>query len=368
MKKFYVMRVVIIVVMLVVLTGCGKQTSLHPEGAAPVNGSRIITDMAGRKVTLPQQIKKVYPVSPAEAVLIYTIDPELLAGWGYHMGADQSDFILPAYRNLPVLGWISRGSTGNVEEVMKLKPDIILLVSDINQANKDYADELQQLTKIPVVFLDKEMTKMEETYLMAGKVLDREKRVADLAAYCRETLTMVKEKKTLLADRKPVSVYYAEGRSGLETEPRGSWHAEIIEFVGGVNVAEPGLPSRGMIGRSPVSLEQVMAWNPEVVLIGYFRDGESSSFPAIMGDKAWQNIRAVQDKRVYEIPTGPFNWFDRPPAVSRLIGIRWVANLLYPDVYPFEFRAEVKRFYSLFYNYQLSEKELDELADRTQRR
>lgn len=367
MKKLYVIWVAIIVVILVVLTGCGKQNSVSSEGVM-ANGGRVITDMAGRKVTLPQQIKKVYPVSPVEAVLLYTIDPELLAGWGYHMGADQSNFILPAYRNLPVLGWISRGSTGNVEEVMKIKPDIILMVSDINQVNKDYADELQQLTKIPVVLLDKEMTKMEETYLAAGKVLDREQRVADLASYCRETFTMVKEKKPLLANRKPVSVYYAEGRGGLETEPRGSWHAEIIEFVGGVNVAEPGLPSSGMIGRSPVSLEQVMAWNPEVILIGYFRDGESSSFPTIMGDKTWQNIRAVQDEKVYEIPTGPFNWFDRPPAVSRLIGIRWVANLLYPDVYPFEFRSEVKRFYSLFYNYQLSEKELDELADRTQRK
>lgn len=367
MKKRYLSWITIIVIILVALTGCGKQNSLRSETVVEENGGRVITDMAGRKVVLPQIIRKVYPVSPAEAVLLYTIDPELLAGWGYHMGADQSGYILPKYRNLPVLGWINRGSTGNVEEVMKMKPDIILMVDEINQTNKNFADELEQLTKIPVVMLDKEMSKMEQTYLVAGKVLGREERVAGLAAYCRETMEMVAEKKALLAQRKPVTVYYAEGRRGLETEPRGSWHAEIVEFVGGVNVADPGLPSSGNIGRSPVSLEQVMAWNPEVVLIGYFRDGESSSFPSIMGEKAWQNIRAVQDRRVYEIPTGPFNWFDRPPAVSRLIGIRWVANLLYPDVYPFDFRAEVKRFYALFYHYQLSESELDELADRAQR-
>jgi len=368
MRKRCLSWIVLVVFILVVLAGCGKQNSVHSEVAVEANGGRVITDMAGRKVALPQKIQKVYPVSPLEAVLLYTIDPELLAGWGYHMAADQSGYILPEYQNLPVLGWISRGSTGNLEEVMKIKPDVILMVDDINQVNKDFADELERLTKIPVVMLDKEMTKMEETYVVAGKILDREKRVAELAAYCRETLGIVAEKKALLAERKPVTVYYAEGRGGLETEPRGSWHAEIIEFVGGVNVAEPGLASSGKIGRSPVSLEQVMAWNPEVVLIGYFRDGESSSFPAIMSDKAWQNIKAVQDRRVYEIPTGPFNWFDRPPAVSRLIGIRWVANLLYPEVYPFDFRFEVKRFYALFYNYQLSEAELDELAARTQRK
>lgn len=366
MKKLYLSWLAIIVIILVVITGCGKQDNLSSEAAAGAKGGKVITDMAGRKVVLPQKIQKVYPVSPVEAVLIYTIDPELLAGWGYHMAADQSDYILPAYRNLPVLGWINRGSTGNVEEVIKMNPDIILMVDEISQTNKSYADELQQLTKIPVVLLDKEMTKMEQTYVIAGKVLNREERVNELAAYCRETIGMVKEKKPLVAERKPVTVYYAEGRRGLETEPRGSWHAEIIEFVGGVNVADPGLPSGGKIGRSPVSLEQVMAWNPEVVLVGYFRDGESSSFPTIMGDTAWQNIRAVRDQRVYEIPTGPFNWFDRPPAVSRLVGIRWVANLLYPDVYPFDFRSEVKRFYALFYHYELSEQELDKLAARTQ--
>ncbi|MBP1764360.1 MAG: periplasmic binding protein [Firmicutes bacterium] len=368
MKKKTLVLLVVVCIAVIALTGCGKANDEKKETTATANSGKIITDMAGRRVALPSKIQKVYPVSPVEAVLLYTIDPRLLAGWSYHMGSDQVGYILPQYRNLPVIGWLSRGSTGNVEEVMKTAPDLILMVSEINKANKDYADELQQLTKIPVVFLDNSMTKMDQTYSMAGKVLEREEHAADLAAYCRETMEMVDAKKVRLAGRDPVTVYYAEGRRGLETEPRGSWHAEIIEYVGGKNVADPNLPGTTSIGRSPVSMEQVMAWNPEVILIGYFRDGESSSFPSIMNEKEWRDVRAVQDRRVYEIPTGPFNWFDRPPAVSRQIGIRWVANLLYPDVYPFEFRSEVKRFYSLFYHYQLSEKELDELAAGAQRK
>jgi len=367
MKKLCLSWIAIVVIILVALTGCGKQNNLGSDTAVKANNGRVITDMAGRKVVLPQIIRKVYPVSPLESILLYTIDPEFLPGWSYYMGADQADYILPAYRDLPVLGWINRGSTGNVEEIMKLNPDIILMVNDITPANKDYADELEKMTKIPVVLLDKEMTKMEQTYLTAGKVLGREEQVTELAAYCRETIGMVAEKKALLAKRKPVTVYYAEGRGGLETEPNGSWHTEIVQFVGGQNVADPDLPGGSSIGRSPVSLEQVLVWNPEVILVGYFRDGESSSFPAIMEDRGWQNIQAVGNRRVYEIPTGPFNWFDRPPGVNRLIGIRWVANLLYPDVYPFDLRSEVKRFYALFYHYQLSEQELDKLVTGTPR-
>ena len=358
----------VVILFLIFLGGCGRPSAVPSGTAGTAAGVRVITDMAGRKVVVPQEIRKVYPVSPVEAVLLYTLAPELLVGWGYHMGADQSGYILPAYRELPVIGWINRGSTGNLEEVMKIKPDVILLVDEISPTSKAFADELEQLTQIPVVLLDKGLTSMEQTYLAAGKVLNREARAGELAAYCRETLGLIQEKKAVAAQGKPVSVYYAEGRRGLETEPRGSWHAEVIEFVGGVNAAEPGLPSSGAIGRSPVSLEQVITWNPDVILVGYFRDGESSSFPSIMEEQAWQGIRAVANRQVYEIPTGPFNWFDRPPAVSRLIGLRWVANLLYPEVYPFDFRTEVKRFYALFYQYQLSEQELDELAARAQRK
>ncbi|MBP2649411.1 MAG: periplasmic binding protein [Firmicutes bacterium] len=364
MNKTRVLVFVVVSILLIFLSGCGDKTASISNTSQEAAGSRVITDMAGRTVLLPQQLKKVYPVSPVEAIMLYTIDPELLAGWSYHMASDEVRFILPKYRDLPVVSWIDRGSTGNIEEIIKTKPDAILLMTDITEVNKKFADDMEQLTQIPVIMLDKDLPKMEQAFLVAGKALDREAQTAELAQYCRETFAMVQAKKPLVAERKPIGVYYAEGRGGLETEPRGSWHAEIIEFVGGVNVADSDLPASGKIGRSPVSLEQVMNWNPEVVLIGYFRDGESSSFPQIISNQEWRDIRAVRDRRVYEIPTAPFNWFDRPPAVNRLIGIRWVANVLYPDIYPFDFRAEVKRFYSLFYHYQLSDQEVDQLANR----
>ncbi|HBS61124.1 MAG TPA: ABC transporter substrate-binding protein, partial [Firmicutes bacterium] len=52
--------------------------------------------------------------------------------------------------------------------------------------------------------------------------------------------------------------------------------------------------------------------------------------------------------------------------INRLIGIRWVANLLYPEVFQLDMRAEVKRFYQLFYHYTLSDREVDALLQHTQ--
>jgi iron complex transport system substrate-binding protein len=68
--------------------------------------------------------------------------------------------------------------------------------------------------------------------------------------------------------------------------------------------------------------------------------------------------------RVYQIPRGPFDWFDRPPSISRILGVRWLGNLLYPDLYQYDIKAEVKRFYKLFYQIDLSDAQLQELMGR----
>ena len=43
----------------------------------------------------------------------------------------------------------------------------------------------------------------------------------------------------------------------------------------------------------------------------------------IMNNAQWADIQAVKDGKVYTTPAIPFNWFDRPPNVMRLLGIEW---------------------------------------------
>lgn len=355
--------ILIFFLVLFLSAGCAWRDKAVQQQGTEEGGLREIIDMAGRSVTVPTKVNKVYGASPTGTILIYTIDPALLIGWNYYMGMDGARFVAPEYQKLPVIGgWFGKTSTANIEDIMKQNPDLIIAMNQ--PMDPQQADQIQSITGIPVVVIDGSLDKMEEAYLLAGKVLSREERASALADYCRETLEMVRAKRPQLAARKPVRVYYAEGRKGLESEPRGSWHTELIDFTGGLNVVGADVPQGGELGRSPVSMEQVLLWNPEVIFIGYFREGESSSYARIMTDMDWQDVEAVRRHRVYEIPTQPFNWFDRPPCVNRLIGIRWVANLLYPDIFPMDISAEVQRFYRTFYHYPLSAQEVDDLLQR----
>lgn len=44
-----------------------------------------------------------------------------------------------------------------------------------------------------------------------------------------------------------------------------------------------------------------------------------------------------------------------------MIGVRWLGNLLYPDLYDYDIEQEVKDYFSLFYRYELSDEEVGSL-------
>ncbi len=156
-----------------------------------------------------------------------------------------------------------------------------------------------------------------------------------------------------------VKVYYAEGPKGLNTDPSGSFHTQSLDMLQAINVAEIDLPG-ARVGMAEVSLEQVLHWDPEVIICqntkeqGGYREG-------IISDPDWGNITAVKNNRVYEVPYGPFSWFDRPPSSNRFLGLKWLANILYPEYFNYDLSQETEEFYELFYHYKLTDEETAEL-------
>lgn len=219
------------------------------------------------------------------------------------------------------------------------------------------ADELQEQLGIPVIVVDASMENVEETYAFLGRILGREERAAALAAYCRAALDDVRRKVSAIPEEKRVRMYYAEGPDGLSTEPESSAHAAVLKFAGAKNVADVKLvPGSGM---SPVSLEQVLHWDPEVIIA--WEDLRGGAHAMIGNNPDWAGIRAVKDGRVYAMPNTPFSWMDRPPSVNRFLGLQWVAHLLYPEVYDVDIRAVTREFYDLFYSVKLTDAQIDDL-------
>jgi len=179
--------------------------------------------------------------------------------------------------------------------------------------------------------VDGGLTGQDEAYQFLGNILGVEDRASKLADYSKLVVDGIEEKAKQIPDAEKRSVYYAAGLSGLETVPMGSINTEVLDFVGGINIADPGVEKD--LRRMEVSLEQIIGWNPELIIISPDSSDNHEIYETILNDTAWSNIDAVQNKEVYEIPAIPYDWFNRPPSVMRLMGLQWLGDLLYPDVY-----------------------------------
>ncbi len=312
--------------------------------------ARRITDMTGRQVTVPDEIRKVYATSPPATCMVYAMDPALVAGLNFPLNASEKKFIDPLMAQRPVIGgWYGQGRTGNIESLLEVQPDIVLMMMWQPSAVNEKIERMLKPLGIPVVYLT--MTVLDDypaTFRFLGELFNRRQRAGSLAGYAEQTLAEATRLRAAIAPENRVSVYYAESAGGLSTECHMSVHARLIPLSGGVNVHRCN--DRSPYGMQKISMEQVMQYDPQVIVFHepLFRDH-------LADDPRWRVIRAVREGRVYQIPRIPFNWFDRPPSFMQLLGLKWMIHHLYPQTAEGDLEADTRRFYRLFLNVELDE-------------
>ena len=302
--------------------------------------AETVTDAAGRAVPVPAKVARVFPAGPPAAILLYTLAPELLIGWPRANRAEECVYMLPEICTRPEIGRITgRGNTANLETVLALKPDLILDVGSTSPTFVSLADRVQEQTNIPYALLDGRFASIAKTYRTLGTLIGRSEDAEKLARYAEDTLkTIFGRIESVPASERPL-VYYARAPRGLATGLGGSINVETIEMIAR-NVAGE---TQG--GLANVSIEQVLVWNPDVIVT------IDQEFAAnVRNDPAWASVKAVRDNRVHLSPKMPFGWVDFPPSVNRLIGLWWLAKILYPERFPEDLRTLTSDFYTRFYH------------------
>lgn len=321
--------------------------------AASPAAARDVVDMAGRTVTIPDRMGKVYSSSHPVSLLLYALAPDLLTGINFAVRDEVKPYLPKEVVELPVIGAVmGHGGQMDPEEVLRLHPDFVLVWLDRFSDNDRI---LAQFTKVglPVIFVKLDTLADHPAALrFLGDVLQRPERARQLESYVSTVLARLGDTVGRLPPEKRRKVYYAEGADGLATECDRSWHAEAVTLAGGDNVHHCEQSNHG--GFEKVSLEQVMLYRPDFILAQDRRFTET-----VFRDGAWRGIPAVENKAIAFVPRLPFNWIDRPPSFMRALGAQWLAHALYPDLYPLDLRAETRRFYALFLNVDLDDAQID---------
>ena len=325
--------------------------------------TREITDMAGRKVTVPtvENIESVFSASPVAAIFLYMVAPDKLLGWNYELNDVEKSIILDKYQDLPNFGM---GDAVNYEAVIAANPTIAINSGKINDAMVSDCDALSVSLGIPVVAVDNELNNSAEAFRFMGELLGVEDHAEELAQYAEQVFTDINALSDIPEEKK-VSVYFGNGEDSLETAPRGSQHAQIFDVINAVNVADLEL---GDGSRVQISAEQLLAWDPDVIVVnGEPKADKSGSSAAedILSNPDYASLKAVQDQKVYGTPNAPFSWVDRPAGPNRLIGMRWFSALIYPEYIKCDINEEIHKFFDLFYHVDLSDEQLENVLKGT---
>ena len=338
------------------LAACGGQASTPAEddnAADTPAETRVFTDSTGREVTVPAQIDKVAVSGPLAQIVVFALCPDKLVGVANEWDESAQQYLDEKYYNLPLLGQLYGGKGElNLETLLSSGAQVVIDVGEAKSTVAEDMDALQEQTGIPFVHIDAKLASMDETYTMLGDLLGMTDEAKTLSDYCRATY----DKVSAIADGvEKANLLYVTGDTGLNVIAQGAFHAEVIDMLSN-NLAVVDEPSSKGSGNE-VDMEQILNWNPDVIL---FAPG--SIYATVGEDAAWQGVTAIQNGAYYEVPMGPYNWMGFPPSVQRLLGMLWMAKVLYPDAADYDLYTEAANYFQLFYHCALNQEQYDALV------
>jgi iron complex transport system substrate-binding protein len=319
---------------LIGLVFIGTCQSFAPQSAG------MVKDLAGRQIIIPKQVNKVSGLDPLLTYMLWRLAPQKLISIDKQFKSQLSfmtDEEIRKLSTLPVTGVFYDGSIDR-EQMLLLKPDVILSYKkdpDIEKKQDDYS--------VPVVAASKDsLEELEASWRLIGNVVGNEKEGNELADYWHKTMAKIISKVAKIPKRDRVKVYYAQQDVNSTVGPK-TIMVSIIRTAGGVSLYDTlaGTMIQQESENIPTSMEQILVWNPDVVITG-----ASKSRDIIMSDPRWQNVSAVKNKRVYASLS-----FERLDNIQSLMGLVWVASKLYPERVKVDFTKETRNFYSKMYHH-----------------
>ncbi|MBT2536149.1 ABC transporter substrate-binding protein [Arthrobacter sp. ISL-69] len=346
------------------LAGCGAAGA--PPAASPgASGSGSpgaasagpisITDQRGKTLTFAKPVTKVVTIPMPAASLLVAVDrsAEHLSAMHNASWVAMRDGILgtmfPQALELPH-EIATQDFTPNVESVRALDPDVVVQWTD--------SQLVEPLENAGLTVLGLKNTGKQEDVdawiAMFAAMLGKPERATEIKEHSDKELAEIKKAAAGRGSAGPGILYFNRFTGGLKAAAANTYNDFYIKLVGGTNPAtgpDP-LPGTGMVG---LDVEQVLSWDPEVILLGNFDQAIPQD---IYSDPVWQNISAVRSRRVYKVPLGGYRW--DPPGQESPLMWHWLSDIAFPQEHS-GLRGKVSEYFQFLYNHEPTDKELDRI-------
>lgn len=326
---------------------------------------RQIVDQIGRTVTIPDKVERTVVLQHQTLNLLVQLDATdkvvgVMSNWKQQLG-DGYTQLAPSLEKTPKVGDLT---SFDAESLVKLQPQVVFVT---NYAPKEMIDKISALG-IPVVAISlrKEVNDdkstlnptlqneeqaynegLKEGILLIGDIVNKSENAQALVNDTFKQREQVSQRLQDIPKEQRVRAYMAN--PDLTTYGSGKYTGLMMEHAGAFNVAASTVK-----GYKQVSLEQVIAWDPEVIFI---QDRYPQVVDEIKQDTRWQVISAVKNNRIYLMPEYAKAWgYPMPEAMA--IGELWMAKKLYPEKFSdIDIQKAANDWYQKFYRTQYQGKE-----------
>lgn len=358
--------ILIIVFIVVAGAGCGNGNSSQSDKQSnntaqnsTTPSTRTIVDGTGKNVTIPYKVERVAAGGALNQVVLLVGGADKLVATAENVQIGFFPKVYPRIKKIPAAYTGKSGpGTLDMEIVLKTNPQVVF-------GGTTGSAEQEKLKKSNIAFLGLKLNTPEDiksTVSMVGKVLgkDGEEKAQKFNEYYDGNLKYV-EDKTESAEK--VKVFAATGspKGQITTIAGNDINSSYIEAAGGTNIVAEKFPGDKSNSQSAsVDFEFLYKNQPDVITV---RSKDMYDYIMTPGAKnQWQSLNAVKNKRVYLEAKGVYLWSVR--SAEGALQPLWLAKNLHPELFKdLDLKSKTKEYYKTFYNYDLSDSEVNEILD-----
>ncbi len=324
----------------------GMGDGAQARAAEAAEGTQVVTDMGGTEVTVPVEPKTYADgwyahnevsimLTNAEGIVATHCDPKAYK-WMYKVCPNMNNAV------------VTFGKDFNYEDLVQLAPQVVFDSTD------DLREKLASVDMPLVNCMFKTFEEMEQSITLTAQVFGGEApAIAEkYNAELEQTLADIKAVTDPIAEADRPKVLHGNSVYTMTLDGTGTIIDDWISVAGGVNANPESTTGNA---QAQFSLEQIISWNPDVIITG-----KPDEVDQILNDPNWASIAAVQNGAVYVNPKGVFGW-DRY-GVEELLQIQWAAAQLHPDLFPdLQIEQKVKDFYKTYLRYDLTDDDVERI-------
>jgi iron complex transport system substrate-binding protein len=231
----------------------------------------------------------------------------------------------------------------DIEVILSLKPDVVITY------DKPTLTKLEESKEVPVIWVEfKGADEIKTILKLIGEVFGDTERANKTIQYFDNKINEINAKVSSIPLDKRPKVLYGEMSTLTAIYFTSEW---CIDKAGGIPVSANNRVEMNY----QFNMEQLLTWNPDIILV---RKPDDITY--VNSHSEFSSINAVKNKQVYLTPACMGNYGGSSPEMP--MAVEWMASKFYPDLFSeSQVRADIVSFYKEFYEYELSDSQVDEI-------